>query len=628
MGIFKSLKRAYLKKIDGIGLAIFRIVFSLVFLGEVLQLNYFQHLVFDKIPYVSPGEIAMWPIFFFWIIAIIFVIFGLFTRIATIVNYILTVIVLGTISSFEYHMFYTYLIVYFLFMFLPISRNLSLDRLRIKLKYSNTKFRYNPPTKVSVINYYLIIIFALGFVYFDSVFFKLTSDLWMNGLGLWFPASMPQANFFNISPLLNLKYLVIGLGYLTFVFEAIFLFVFWRKNWRLPVSIIGVGLHIGILICFPIPFFAIGVTGVYLLLIPVSFWRKLFVKKSTKKLVKFYYDAECPLCNRTRIILEHFDTHQNISFLTVQGNAAQENALESIGEETLLRDIHSVDQNGKVYQGVDTYIRVLKTIWYLKPLAWFIAFPGIYHIGKKTYNYVALNRNTERCTEETCGYEIPSLPPKESEMKILTNFTLQDLKIRTLYVGLVILCLLQLAVTYNSPLMINFRKSVGINDNSAVKATVYTAKIMHNSFSKPFFGITHHGVFMDSHFGGYNHSIAVLYKNNNKTVWLPIFDQDGTPGDYLFGSNWVKWTFRSNSPVINQKKLENSIRDFTAFWAKKNKISLENATFEIKVKKNRVPKQWEEDFLNKQLEQPWLDGGKVEWKNKEYYPNIKDIEKI
>lgn len=627
--IYQKFKNLYNKKIDAKGLAIFRIVFCLVMLGEVIELFYFRHLIFDKIPYLILGEIDMSPVFFFWIISLVFMLFGAFTRIASIINYILTVTVLGTISSFEYHMFYSYLIISFLFIFLPVSKSFSLDRLRLKLKYSNTRFRYEPSQEVSVLSYYVPILLGIGFVYFDSVFFKLSSHLWLNGLGLWLPSSMPQAVFLNISSLLNIKYLVLGLGYLTLIFETIFLFTFWRKKWRLPLLIIGVGLHIGILVCFPIPFFALGVSGLYILMVPVFIWDRIFKRNQSEvKLIKFFYDGECPLCNRTRIILSHFDSRKRIEFLTVQENADKESILKDIPKEKLLDNIHAVSANGKIYSGVDVYIKIFNTIWYLKPLSWFMRLPGIYQMSRVIYRTVALNRTTNRCTEDNCGYVLPELPIEDSKMKLSKNYTLKDLRMMCLFVGISILIMLQALVTYNAPVFKIARIKAGIANVKVIKVSVVIANLA-SDFSKTFFGITHHGVFMDSHFDGYNHTIAVIYKPTiGKEIWLPIFDENGTPGDYLSGPLWVKWTFRVNSPLVNQTRLVNGIRDFTAFWAKKNGVNLQSAKFEIRVKKTRVPKKWEFNFLNDQLHNPWLHAGEVNWRNSEFSSNVLNIEEL
>lgn len=627
--LYQNFSRLYDKQIDAKGLALFRIAFSLVLLADVIQLYYFRHLIFDKTPYFVQSEIEMWPILLFWMGALIFIIFGLFTKTATIINYILTVGVIGTISTFEYHMFYPYLIVSFLFMFLPLSKTFSLDRLILKLKYSNTRIKYNPPQTVSVLAYYIPLLMGIGFVYFDSVFFKYSSELWLEGLGVWLPASVPQSVFANLSFLLNLKYLNIFLSWLTLFFETAFIFIFWRKSWRIPVFIIGVGLHLGILIFFPIPFFALGVIAIYILMIPVGFWKRIFDRNSgTRKTIRFYYDGECPLCNRIRIAINHFDSGNRIEFLTVQENAANEPAFNGISTEQLLDNIYAVNNKGKVYVGMDTYIQVFSNIWYLKPFSWILRLPGIYQLGKKVYKHIATNRSTERCTEDNCGYIPSSFPPEDSKLKILTNYSLQDLKSKFVFYGCLVLIVLQALVTYNSPLSKDFRKLIGIEGIRPVNLSERIARAS-GKYSKIFFGITHHGVFIDSHFNNYQHTIAVIYKPaQGEEIWLPITDKDGTTGSYQIGPTWAKWGFRVNSPTINQQQLIEGLKNFTSFWAHKNDVDLKNTTFDIRVKKNAIPNGWEYDFLNKQVANPWLDGGTVKWENKVFSSDIKVIEEM
>lgn len=627
--LIRGIKNLYDKQIDGHGLAVFRIVYSLVLLGEIIHLFYYRHLIFDKIPYLVPGEIDLAPALLFWMLSVVAIIIGFKTRIVTIINYILTVVVIGTTSTFEYHMFYAYLGINFLLIFMPISRCLSIDRLFLKLKYSNTRFRYSPPVTVSALNYFIPVFVGIALVYFDSIFHKFASDFWTRGLGVWLPSVMPQTVFIDTSALMNIKWLVIFLGYLTVVFEATFIFLFWRKRWRVICGIIGIGLHIGILISYPIPFFALGVTSIYLLLIPVSFWKKLFntTKKTSARKVTFYYDGECPLCNRTRIILEHFDTRNKIQFTTAQVGKLQDEVLKDIPLDTLLDDIHSVNRKGNVYSGVDTYIQVLNAIWYLKPVSWILRMPGLYHISKRIYRYISRNRVTERCTEDNCGYVIPTLPAKDETLKILKNYTLADLKRSAVIVGIGCIVIFQSMAIYISPLMKNIKENLGISNSTIIRKTNTLASIV-TDFTKDYFGITVHGVFMDAHFYQYNHSIAVVYKNDNKEVWLPLTNQSGTPGNYLIGHNWVKYTFRVNAPHVNQENLIIGLRDFTAFWAHKNGINLDNATFEIRVKKNEQPTEWEKDFLHKQLANPWIPAGTIEWKNKEFNANIAVIEDL
>lgn len=622
------LRNAFDKQIDGTGLAVFRIVYSAVLLCEIAQMFYFRHLIFDKVPYIDMAEIDFALPIGIWFISVFFILFGMFTRFFTILNYLMTLILISTIHSYEYHVFYAYLGINFVFIFLPISQCLSIDRLLMKLKYSNTTFQYNPTKKVSQLYYFLPLFVAVGLVYFDSVFVKLTAPSWLNGLGMWMPSSFPMMVHTNLTPVLNNKLIMLFLGYLTLVFETVFIFLFYRKKFRIPFFIIGIGLHLGILITFPIPWFALTLTALYLLLIPVSFWQKLFTTANSKKTLTFYYDSECPLCIRTKITISHFDWFNKVDFKTVQFDAQDNPSLKDIDQNILLDDIYSVDLKGKVYSGVDTYIQVLKRIFYLYPIALLLQIPGIYHLAKSIYGFVASNRNTERCTEENCGYNPPEIPD-DNKIKLLQNFTLNDLKFSFLKYLILLFIALQLIVISYSPLITNLRESIGLK-TPFVDKVIEKTRANTIPVAKRLFGITAHNVFIDKHhYEGYSHIIAIVYKiNSGKEIWLPLIDKNGQPSYYNYGTNWRKMSFNTNNPNINPKILNSGVRDFTAFWAYKNGINLKDAKFYIKVKKLDAPNGWEKDFLNKQIAKPWIDGGYVEWKFNNFSSKIVDIEKL
>ena len=98
------IKKLYNKKISATGLAIFRICYGLVLFSEIIQFYYFRHLIFDFIPYIVEPEIKFKFPIVVWGISVLFIIFGFFTRQATIVNYILSLLFIGSIKTFEYHM--------------------------------------------------------------------------------------------------------------------------------------------------------------------------------------------------------------------------------------------------------------------------------------------------------------------------------------------------------------------------------------------------------------------------------------------------------------------------------------------------------------------------------------------
>jgi hypothetical protein len=270
----ERLNNFLFKEIDPIGLAVFRIAYFAVVLLEVLHFYKWRHVFFDRVPYEIKSEINFQFIFLFWFISVVFLIIGFRTRIASIVNYIFTVIIFSSSADFEYHIFYTYVGVAFLAMFIPLSGSLSADRLLDILRAGKTGEQLKVP-KALRIHYLAPIFVGIGLVYYDSIFFKLDAKMWINGIGMWMPASLPMATWNDTSWLLNQKYLVIFLNYFVIFFEFVFLFVFWIKRLRLPIMVIGILFHLGIYLQYPIPYFAWAYIGIYLLFFPVGLLRKL-----------------------------------------------------------------------------------------------------------------------------------------------------------------------------------------------------------------------------------------------------------------------------------------------------------------------------------------------------------------
>lgn len=625
---FKQISEAYDKKIDGTGLAVFRIAYALVLLCEILQLYYFKELVYDKVPFVSPSEISFAIPIGLWAISVIFILFGFFTRFFSTLNYVLSLILIGSITNFEYHVFYAYMGINFLIIFMPINKSLSIDRLIEKLKYSNTTYIHNPTKNIRQLYYYILPFVGLGIVYMDSVFYKIVTPMWYNGLGSWQPSALPMITHFNDSWLLNQEYLIKSIGWGTILFEASFLFLFFRKKWRWPITILGLILHLGILLEFPIPWFALTACVTYILLVPVSFWSKLFSKKQRKTKLFVFYDKECPLCVRTKITIDHLDFFNRIEFKTVQFDAIENEYLKNFDKEELLNNIYSVNKEGKVYKGLDTYIQITSKIWYLIPLSFLLRMPGIYHLASEIYSYVAVNRTLERCTDESCGYNPPNFRNVD-EIKLLKNLTYHDLKLLFWKAMFVFICTTQLICISHSWSFEKLNEITGFKGTFINRAYSYVSHRYIN-YTQTYFGLTRHQVFTDRiHFDNYNHIVGVYYQSDNGGLKrLPIIDENGMPDYYIYGSNWVNWTFRVVGLNVDNDRLGRGVERYTAFWAKKNNVNLKDAKFLIKVKKIDSPEGWQKDYLKNQMDNPWIDGGYVEWKEYKFTNNIYNIEEL
>lgn len=616
------------KKIDGTGLAVFRMAYSIVLLCEIAQLYYFRHLIFDKIPYLNRAEINFGIPISIWFISVLFILFGAFTRLFTVLNYVLGLIIIGSIHTYEYHVFYTYMGINFLFMFTPVSQCLSLDRLFKKLKYSDTSFQYNPINTVSQFYYLVLPFVGIGLVYFDSIFIKITAFSWQNGLGVWMPASFPMMTHVNTSIVLNFKHLMLFLGYFTLFFETIFVFVFWRKRWRIFTVVSGIGLHLGILIVFPIPWFALTVSALYLLVVPVSFWQKFLSVNRPKSSLVFYYDTKSLQSVRAMMIIRHLDWFHKIEFKNPVDNLSNQKKSDSVDQEVVLNKVHCMNRNGKVFLGVDKYIEVLKRIFYLAPLGYIMKLPGIYQVIEKLYSYISKEDNSNKSVERN-NIQVLRDFSEDAEISIFNNISLKQLKIFSFKFLMVFFIFLQLLFIYKSP-------SLEILFNKLNYTNTFPDKVVNMVYNKvridakTYFGITSHNVFIDKiHYDGYSHIIAIVYVNKEgKEVWLPIIDKNGQPSYYNYGTNWRKMSFDTNSANIDKNKLNDGVRDFTAFWAFRNDVNLNNAKFVIKVKKLDAPKGWEKDFLNKQIAKPWIDGGYIIWKDNKFESSIKNIESL
>ena len=499
-------------KVDSKRLAIFRIVYSSILLMEVVHMFYFRRLIFDRIPFIDAYEINFTIPIIIWIISIFSLILGFKTKISSIINFIFSVIFFGSFTSYEYHMDHIYLTVNFFMMFISVSKSFSIDRLFIMLKYSDTRKLYSPSNFSSQLGYNVLIIFALGFVYFDSVLHKFSTDFWLNGLGIWLPSSYPQTTFLDLSYILNNEFLMKFLGWLTLIFELFFIFIFFHKKLQPYLILIGVSMHIAICFTFPIPFFGLAMASLYILLIPERLFEKIKFNDNTKILV--FYDTECPLCLRTKIFIEFFDIFKKVKFLGVQTDANNYKELKE--RDDLLIDIYSIElKNNIVYNGVDTYIKIFKNIPYFYMLGVILKLPLFYQFSKWIYNKIASTRIVERCSQDSCTYIAPTYPSDNDNIQLLNNYNLKDLKILVISIGLFIITSFQFFSSSRAPIIMDYLKN-NLSEKVYNSIDLFTQKML--IFSNNTLGITTHAVFTDYHFENYNHVIAIKYKNR----YLPL----------------------------------------------------------------------------------------------------------
>ncbi len=610
--ISAKLLELHSKQAPATGIGLFRIFYGLITLQEIIFLLYFNHLIFDPIPYIDV-EFPMIPFFLcLWGVIAAFIVVGYRYQFAMICNYI-TWIVFVNFTPMQRDFdggFDLFMIgAGFFLLFMPGDRAFSIDNLRRKLSTPFTHYSTYPKPTVSALAYTLPVAICLGFLYFDSAIHKMFAEHWRNGLGTWLPATQPYyVSAIDMSSLLNNKLLQNILGYTILIFQFTFIFFFNQRRLRIVYLLVGLGLHLGITLSFNIYPFGLGMLSFYTLLIPFKWWRCLSRLVTAKQpSLTVFYDQLCPLCNRTVLILNHFDLFSCIDFKNAQEHAAQYPALAAINSETLLTDLYALDRTGRIYSGVDTYIQIFKKMRYLFPVGIILGLPGIHQLALKKYRSIADTRSRIPCTSACLTPQ--ALPNTTLYHQFFEAVAAQKPNAFSRKLAKILIALLVLQLNSSIHYGLIYRLNADRPQNPISQAS--NAVLM---VSQTFLGITPHALYLHDHFAGYEHILAITYTDQNGAEhWLPFVNEQGR----LLAPNWGRvhsmWANIAVTPNIDNKRLHKFIMKVSAFWGQKIGLNLDNVVFNIKLKKINAPSYWVQDQLHKNFTAEWITIGTAKW---------------
>jgi uncharacterized membrane protein YphA (DoxX/SURF4 family) len=608
-------KRIFEHETSAIGLAAFRVAYGMVLLGEVCQLIYFRPLIFGELPFQAPAEVRFEYVLWAWAAAVLCLIFGLHTRVASIVNYILTLVTFSTFQQYEYHADHIYIGLNLLLIFTPTEKCLSLDNLRRRIKDRALPASSTPVSNVASFHLDSILLVALGLVYFDSVFWKLDQRIWQNGLGLWLPMSLPHDTWLSVpvlNSMLNRRELMSFLSDLTLVFEGLFLVLMWFRAVRPALLVIGAGMHLSILFAFPIPFFGLSLFAVYLLMVPPDWYQALGRRvRRQQPLCQIYFDASRDGWRVVLTVLEHFDIRRNLAFAPVAP-----------------ADVHDlptgllVVEADKHYTGMSGLCQALRAHSVLWPLGtlWTMAlsvpWPGSADDDRDNAYRFETQADLRRFAQRT----VPSKGAVTDDPGPKPPTRVRDVGLVIKFAIVAICVMVQSRLILKTPTLTNAI-------SSPTPPSPWLTKL--ERYAHGYLGICSHCVFLDGHFDNYDHILAVTWlRPDGEEVWLPLARSNGQVGSYVTGRIWAKWAFRCNAPTMDRKQIESALRDFTAFWALKNNVNLANARFKILVKKYDSRSGWERNYLRRQAEKPWSLAGWAQWRNGQFSAELIDVERL
>ncbi len=629
--LFNSLLKYSAVTAPATGIGLFRLLYGLVTLQEIAFLLYFNHLIFDPIPYIDV-EFPMLPYFLVaWAVCALCLTIGYRTQQAALWCYAFWIIFVQFTpmqrdfdGGFDLFMTGTC----FFMLFMPIDEAFSIDNLRRKLAYPYSQNQQFPKSRVSILAYYLPISICLGFLYFDSAIHKLFAEHWRNGLGSWLPGTQPYyISALDMSPLLNIELLQKAVGYLILIFQFSFIFLVQKRALRPFYWLVGMGLHLGIVLTLNIYPFGFGMLIYYVLLVPFSWWQRLasFCRPAIPNLTIFY-DEQCPLCNRTATIIKHFDLFNTLDFKGAQTYAHAYPAMQQFTQAELLKDLYTLDAKQHVNFGVKAYSEILIAMRYMFWVGLLMTLPGIYQLACYQYRKIADNRVRVVC-DIHCA-----LPASNVPASFYTRLSAwQQNQPRKFAHKLSKLLILIFVLQLNSTLHYGLFYRLKIDTRSHPVAALLTE--MSNTtilFSQMFLGITPHALYVHDHFAGYDRILAITYIDQlGQEQWLPFVNQEGR----LLAPNWGRvhsmWANIAVTPTINIQRLSKLLMKVTAFWGRNCNLDLKHATFQVKLKKISAPSTWVYDLRNSNLQGEWQTIGSINWQNNNFQiaipNNINDL---
>ncbi|MEY4767794.1 MAG: hypothetical protein RL637_433 [Pseudomonadota bacterium] len=598
------------------GLGLFRLLFGLVTFQEIVFLLYFNHLIFDPIPYL---DVEFPMIHFFlclWAIVAFCLTIGYHCQMAIISNYLFWLIFVNFTpmqrdfdGGFDLFM----IGVNFFLLFLPIDKAWSIDQLRYKLASPFKAYHNYSVKSIPLLAYSLPVTICLGFLYFDSAIHKLFAPHWRNGLGGWLPATMPYyISALNLSWWLNQEILQKIIGYIILIFQFSFIFLVHQAKLRPIYALIGISLHLSIILTLNIYPFGFGMLICYSLVIPFSWYQQLanwFTAKTAYLTV--YYDQQCPLCNRTVLTLNHFDIFRRIAFKPAQSEAKLSPVLQDFNLETLLTDLYAVDQQQRVYSGVNTYAEILIAMRYPAILGYFLKLPMVFNYANAYYRSIADNRLRLTCQNNCEITPIKIQPMWADHLWSQSEHFLKNVRILTKIIMLLIFLQLNSSIHYG--LLYRFKIDLHTPLIAPIAAISNSLLIISNSFV----GITPHALYVHDHFQGYNHLLAITYLDNQgHEQWLPFIDSTGR----MLTPNWGRvhsmWANIAVTPKIDPIRLHKGIMRITAFWGTHLGLDLNHTQFLVKYKPIHLSNEWTYDLLNNNLSGQWQTIGQAHWHQK------------
>ncbi len=233
-------------------LSLVRVLFHGVLLVALARLYGWRSVAFEGYP-----PVLVHSLFAAAFLLTSAVLVGVVTRVALVLNACLLRLLFGLCQD-PYHLDKIFIHFEFLFVFAPLPQRWTVDGRRRSVAADRA-----PGWFVALLTV------AITLAYWDSVWFKLQSEIWLGGSAFWLGAALPHFSTGMLPDWAESAVLMKTLTYSALVYELLFPLIVVRGTRSLWLAL-GLALHVGSAVFFPLPLFGLAFATLLLLYLPVN----------------------------------------------------------------------------------------------------------------------------------------------------------------------------------------------------------------------------------------------------------------------------------------------------------------------------------------------------------------------
>lgn len=125
--------------------------------------------------------------------------------------------------------------------------------------------------------------------------------------------------------------------------------------------------------------------------------------------LKVFYDGACTVCYREMKHYMNKDSNNLLDFIDISSKLFDANEY-GLNEEEIKIHIHTMNQDGKIFKGVDSFIEIWKRIPNHQPLASIFSNEKVRPFADMGYNifanYIRPNLPKRKCEDNSCNLRV------------------------------------------------------------------------------------------------------------------------------------------------------------------------------------------------------------------------------